>query len=41
MTVAAQPVAVHDGPLSPWWIRAMAIVMVLGFAGLILITTLL
>ena len=38
--VAAQPVAEDDGPLSPWWIRTMAIVMVLGFAGLILITTL-
>ncbi|MEO8154133.1 MAG: cbb3-type cytochrome c oxidase subunit I [Rhizobacter sp.] len=38
--VAAQPVAEDDGPLSPWWIRAMLIVMVLGFAGLILITTL-
>ncbi len=38
--VAAQPVAEDDGPLSPWWIRAMVIVMVLGFAGLILITTL-
>ena len=38
--VAAQPVAEDDGPLSPWWIRAMLIVMVLGFAGLILVTTL-
>ena len=38
--VAAQPVAEDDGPLSPWWLRAVAIVMVLGFAGLILITTL-
>ena len=38
--VAAQPVAEDDGPLSPWWLRAMAIVMVLGFSGLILITTL-
>ena len=38
--VAAQPVAEDDGPLSPWWIRAMVIVMVIGFAGLILITTL-
>ena len=38
--VAAQPVTEDDGPLSPWWIRAMVIVMVLGFSGLILITTL-
>ncbi len=38
--VAAQPVAEDDGPLSPWWLRAMAIVMVLGFSGLLLITTL-
>ena len=39
MSNAAQPVT-DDGPLSPWWIRTMVIVMVLGFAGLILITTL-
>lgn len=39
-SVAAQPVTEDDGPLSPWWIRAVVIVMVLGFAGLILITTL-
>ncbi|MEO8545893.1 MAG: nitric-oxide reductase large subunit, partial [Burkholderiaceae bacterium] len=38
--VATQPVAEDDGPLSPWWIRAVVIVMVFGFAGLILITTL-
>ena len=38
--VAAQPVAEDDGPLSPWWLRAVAIVMVIGFAGLILITAL-
>ena len=38
--VAAQPVAEDDGPLSAWWIRTMVIVMVLGFSGLILITTL-
>ncbi len=36
--VAAQPLAEDDGPLSPWWMRAVVIVMVLGFAGLILIT---
>jgi nitric oxide reductase subunit B len=39
-SVAAQPVNEDDGPLSPWWIRAVVIVMILGFAGLILITTL-
>ena len=38
--VAAQPVAEDDDPLSPWWLRAVAIVMVIGFAGLILITAL-
>ncbi|MEO8921777.1 MAG: hypothetical protein ABI330_02925 [Caldimonas sp.] len=38
--VAAQPVSEDDGPLSPWWIRVMVIVMVLGLSGLILITTL-
>ena len=38
--VAAQPVAEDDGPLSPWWLRAIVIVMVLGFSGLLLITTL-
>ena len=39
MTVAAQPLADDDGPLSPWWMRAVLIVMVLGFAGLMIITT--
>lgn len=39
-SIAAQPVTEDDGPLSPWWIRAVVIVMILGFAGLILITTL-
>ena len=38
--IAAQPVAEDDGPLSPWWLRTIAIVMVLGFSGLILVTTL-
>jgi nitric oxide reductase subunit B len=38
--VAGQPVSEDDGPLSPWWIRAVVIVMVLGFSGLLLITTL-
>ena len=31
---------VAEGPLSPWWVRSVLIVMVLGFSGLILITTL-
>lgn len=39
-SIAAQPVTEDDGPLSPWWIRAVVIVMIFGFAGLILITTL-
>lgn len=37
---AAQPLNEDDGPLSPWWIRSILIVMGLGFAGLIMITTL-
>ena len=40
MSVAAQPMAGDDGPLSPWWLRSVGIVMALGFAGLITITTL-
>ena len=40
MSIAAQPLTDDDGPLSPWWLRSVLIVMVLGFAGLILITTL-
>lgn len=40
MSVAAQPLSEDDGPLSPWWLRSVVIVMVLGFAGLITITTL-
>ena len=38
MSVAAQPLTEDDGPLSPWWIRTILIVMVLGFAGLIAVT---
>ncbi len=38
--LTSQPVEDGDGPLSPWWIRAMIFVMLLGFAGLVLITTL-
>ncbi|MEO8935188.1 MAG: cbb3-type cytochrome c oxidase subunit I [Burkholderiaceae bacterium] len=40
MTVAAQPLSEDDGPLSPWWIRGILIVMVIGFSGIIAITTL-
>lgn len=40
MSIAAQPVTEDDGPLSPWWIRGVVIVMVLGFTGLITITML-
>lgn len=38
MSIAAQPLTQDDGPLSPWWMRAVLIVMVLGFAGLMTIT---
>ncbi len=40
MTLAAQPLTPDDVDLSPWWLRAVAIVMMLGFAGLIAITAL-
>lgn len=40
MSLAAQPLTEDEGPLSPWWIRSVALVMVLGFTGLITITTL-
>jgi len=40
MSVAAQPLTEDDGPLSPWWLRTIAVVMLLGFAGLITITLL-
>jgi nitric oxide reductase subunit B len=40
MSDAAQPVSDEDGPLSPWWLRTILIVMGLGFAGLITITML-
>lgn len=40
MSVVTQPLTTKDDdPLSPWWIRAVLIVMVFGFAGLITITT--
>ena len=38
MTLAAQPLTEDDGPLSPWWIRTILIVMALGFGGLIAVT---
>ena len=40
MNEAAQPLTADDTALSPWWLRTVAIVMVLGFAGLIAITSL-
>ncbi|MDQ6645647.1 MAG: cbb3-type cytochrome c oxidase subunit I [Pseudomonadota bacterium] len=40
MNEAAQPLTEDDTELSPWWLRTIAIVMVVGFAGLIAITTL-
>ncbi|MFC5526967.1 nitric-oxide reductase large subunit [Rhodanobacter ginsengisoli] len=40
MNEAAQPLTDHDSELSPWWLRVVVIVMVLGFAGLIAITSL-
>ena len=37
----ADPTSVEDnGPISPWWLRALLIVLVLSFAGLITITML-
>ncbi|MGZ8952653.1 MAG: nitric-oxide reductase large subunit [Methylobacter sp.] len=40
MSVASQPLTSEDSALSPWWLRTVLIVMVLGFAGLIVITSL-
>ncbi len=40
MTVAAHPLTTEATELSPWWLRTVLIVMVLGFAGLIAITSL-
>jgi nitric oxide reductase subunit B len=40
MSVAAQPLTEDDPDLSPWWLRTIFIVMVVGFAGLITITSL-
>jgi nitric oxide reductase subunit B len=36
---AAQPLAPGDPALSPWWLRTICIVLVLGFAGLSAMTT--
>ena len=40
MNVAAHPLTTKTPDLSPWWLRTLVIVMVLGFAGLIGITSL-
>lgn len=40
MNDAAQPLTGDDQDLSPWWLRAMLIVLVVGFSGLIAITVL-
>jgi nitric oxide reductase subunit B len=40
MSHAAQPPMTDDGPLSAWWLRGVAIVMVFGFAVLLTITLL-
>ncbi|MEO8305418.1 MAG: cbb3-type cytochrome c oxidase subunit I [Betaproteobacteria bacterium] len=40
MVTAAQPLTDDDPALSPWWVRSVLIVMVIGFAGLITITML-
>jgi nitric oxide reductase subunit B len=40
MGIAAQPLAEDAGPVSPWWLRCVAIVMALGFGGLMAITVL-
>ncbi|MGH8687696.1 MAG: nitric-oxide reductase large subunit [Burkholderiales bacterium] len=40
MSAADQASAGNDRPLSPWWLRTVLIVMVLGFSGLITITML-
>jgi nitric oxide reductase subunit B len=40
MSIAAQPLTENEGPISPWWLRTLLIVMVVGFAVLITITLL-
>ncbi len=39
MSIATQPIT-DDDPLSPWWIRSIIIIMILGFSGLIMVTML-
>ncbi len=34
MNISGQPLTEDAGELSPWWVRGMLIVMILGFAGL-------
>ena len=36
----SEPLLGDDGPVSPWWVRTLVIVMVVGFALLIMITAL-
>ena len=38
MTTIDQSTDLEDPALSPWWVRAVLIVMVLGFSGLIAVT---
>src|SRR5574337_621059 len=40
MNDAAQPLTDDSTELSPWWLRTVAIVLVVGFAGLLAITML-
>ena len=40
MNVAGHPLTTEAPDLSPWWLRTVLIVMVLGFSGLIVITSL-
>ena len=40
MNAAAPLLTEDEGPLSPWWIRIVLMVMVMGFSGLIAITML-
>jgi nitric oxide reductase subunit B len=40
MTAANHTLAADEGPISPWWLRTLLIVMVVGFAVLITITLL-
>jgi len=40
MNIAAQPLTTEAPELSPWWLRTVLIVMLLGFASLLVITSL-